>query len=596
MNFRLSLMISLSLSRLLAFGGDHAEQEVAAAQKAATASSSTWGWSIPYQNDCAVGTFNPYSQCTNAVNAAVAKWNARVPFLRLVKRTTEADYIAFLSNGGLEGSSQVGRKTGRQNIYIPEVPQLSIMVRATLHEVAHAAGMSHEQSRQDRDWFIELNGGNISDIHQFQVGATGGWDVGSYDFNSIMHYLPSECQLFARNPLDWVVKKRTGVLTWGGESADILTNGDVYALHQMAFPDWSRTADVEVALSGNRPGTPSGPLRNEFAPARKVNDFFCLPGEDCHLGDVDGNGKADLVLFNHGRNGATMVNVSLNDGSGFAQPYRAHAYFCIGSEVCAVGDVNGDHRADLVAFQHGRSLFGSGRTQVWVSYARQDAPGFFESPVLVSSDFCGSVYEECLLGDLDGNRVLDLVAINRWSGQVNVLRANRKPTGFTLEPIPPPFMPLEAWGKVMLPIGTESTSVMKLGDADGDGKAELIYFDRGNSGVVRYATARPPFGVGRLGIIVAGSFSPFRIANSWFCVYDESCEISDINGDGLNDIVAFNRANGLVWGAQGSRSFAGTLSFVDARVWHWGFCRDDDACLTGDVNADGAADLVAFRR
>ena len=69
------------------------------------------------------------------------------------------------------------------------------------------------------------------------------------------------------------------------------------------------------------------------------------------VGDVNNNGKADLVGF-----GLDGVYISLPFGSGFSLPSRRTTSFdlshgwTVSDYVRTVGDVNGDGKADLVGF------------------------------------------------------------------------------------------------------------------------------------------------------------------------------------------------------------------------------------------------------
>lgn len=58
-----------------------------------------------------------------------------------------------------------------------------------VHELMHSLGIQHEQSRPDRNSFVQINAGNI------QNGEAGNFDLvsnstalGPYDFDSVMHY------------------------------------------------------------------------------------------------------------------------------------------------------------------------------------------------------------------------------------------------------------------------------------------------------------------------------------------------------------------------------------------------------------------------
>lgn len=60
-----------------------------------------------------------------------------------------------------------------------------------MHEIGHALGFYHEQSRQDRDTYVTINTANIEpgkehNFNKYFAGA--GFDSGPYDYGSIMHY------------------------------------------------------------------------------------------------------------------------------------------------------------------------------------------------------------------------------------------------------------------------------------------------------------------------------------------------------------------------------------------------------------------------
>ncbi|RNA12080.1 zinc metallo ase nas-15-like, partial [Brachionus plicatilis] len=74
--------------------------------------------------------------------------------------------------------------------------QLSLSTRGCLydgtvaHELIHALGFLHEQSRPDRDQYIKINWDNIIEDMKFnfQIYNEGDTFGLKYDFDSIMHY------------------------------------------------------------------------------------------------------------------------------------------------------------------------------------------------------------------------------------------------------------------------------------------------------------------------------------------------------------------------------------------------------------------------
>lgn len=117
------------------------------------------------------------------VTDAIAHWRANT-HIRLEPRAGEADYVRFVAGSGC--SSAVGRRGGMQQISLGS----GCTSGNAIHEIGHALGLWHEQSREDRDSFVQINWANIQVgmEHNFNQHITDGDDLGGYDYGSMMHY------------------------------------------------------------------------------------------------------------------------------------------------------------------------------------------------------------------------------------------------------------------------------------------------------------------------------------------------------------------------------------------------------------------------
>ncbi len=98
-------------------------------------------------------------------------------------------------------------------------------------------------------------------------------------------------------------------------------------------------------------------------------DSLCLGNEVCTTGDVNGYGKRSTLAF--------VRDTQPNPGRGdvwwrsqlaatLATPSAWVDIFCLGNEVCTTGDVNGDGKDDILAFVRDTQP-NPGQGNVWVT-------------------------------------------------------------------------------------------------------------------------------------------------------------------------------------------------------------------------------------
>ncbi|MBK9037913.1 MAG: hypothetical protein IPL83_01935 [Bdellovibrionales bacterium] len=97
----------------------------------------------------------------------------------------------------------MGRQGGAQPVFVQSG---GCGLAADVHEILHALGFWHEQSRTDRDTFVEILYENIVEEYKDQFDILPGVILGAYDFNSIMHY---GVKFFSKNGKD-TIRSRKG--------------------------------------------------------------------------------------------------------------------------------------------------------------------------------------------------------------------------------------------------------------------------------------------------------------------------------------------------------------------------------------------------
>ena len=153
----------------------------------------------------------------------------------------EPNYIRFKKvtkeQLGYEGGhSELGRCA-----FCPDGQEIQltpgVINRTVLHETCHALGLLHEQSREDRNDFVEILYDNI----QFPLGLGGNFsqaiftssDVGKYDFNSIMHYRYNAFGKVVNKEKLQTIRKRSDPADQSFGKSNVLSPGDIAGINSM---------------------------------------------------------------------------------------------------------------------------------------------------------------------------------------------------------------------------------------------------------------------------------------------------------------------------------------------------------------------------
>jgi len=340
------------------------------------------------------------------------------------------------------------------------------------------------------------------------------------------------------------------------------TNINVLAPRALVVGDFNKDGKLDLAAANNRTsGTVSILLGNgnggfsaptNFSGGR--NPTFLASG------DFNGDGNADLAIANES-NAQGEVSILLGNGAG---GFGAQTSIRIinGSQnltaALAIGDVNGDGKADLVlasaTFNSVFILLGSGMGTF--TFFKSFSSGGF-SPANVA------------MRDLNADGKLDLVvansaaAPNQSFGNVATLLGDGAGDFGTA---------------VTFAVGASPTSIA-IADFNGDNKLDLAV---ANTGVSSFS------------VLIGDGAGNFNATTSYDAhgTFPQSVLQGDFNSDGKIDLAVLNPVPGtaVIFLGDGVGGFSPVANFESGRLANLGMGL---VGAVGDFNGDGRADLAA---
>ncbi|HEX7905243.1 MAG TPA: FG-GAP-like repeat-containing protein [Chitinophagaceae bacterium] len=291
-----------------------------------------------------------------------------------------------------------------------------------------------------------------------------------------------------------------------------------------------------------------------FAPAIIVPTL--ASGPLAQFGDIDGDGKLDIVMV-YGTNTMSVIRNTSTPGSISFAARLDYVLSVTGANPSGVDvrDIDGDGKPDILASNYSTqtlSVFRNTTVNGAISFAARE-------------DYSLTQYGQGVGGhDLDGDGKIDLLTAS--TAGVDAFRNISNPGTITLG------------NRTLIADGKTDICV---GDLDGDGKPDLIAGSSSNPGLRFYKNNS-----------TTGAFAFPAVLDVATGQFPRGIDINDLDGDGKAEISVSNFSSQTI-SVLKNQSSTGNIQF--APKWDFALALSSGRVVTGDLDNDGRPEVVIFQ-